>query len=84
MLLLVMFLSAMSVEEDDNYVFEDMSESSVEFVEDPADDGPLTPGAIAGIVIAAVILITVVASLIWFFVTKQKNQSVSTESTDDI
>lgn len=83
MLLLVMFLSAMSVEEDDNYVFEDTSESSAEFVEDPTDDG-LTPGAIAGIVIAAVILITVVASLIWFFVTKQKNQSVSTESTDDI
>lgn len=84
MLLLVMFLSAMSVEEDDNYVFEGMSESSIEFTEEPTDDDPLTPGAIAGIVIAAVLLITVVASLIWFFVTKQKNQSVSTESTDDI
>ena len=89
MLLLALCLSVGAyvapVIDDQNYFLADdaISESmSEEIQEEPEEDG-LTPGAIAGIVIACVIVVAIIAVLIWFFVTKNKNQSVSTESSNE-
>ena len=72
------------VNDDQNYFLADeIPSSGTEDIEpEPEEDG-LTPGAIAGIVIASVIVVAIIAVLIWFFVTKNKNQSVSTESSNE-
>ena len=63
---------------DDNPKNDDLEDDNP--VEDDEDD--LSPGEIAGIVIASVVVVTIIAVLTFFFVKKKREQSGATTNTD--